>query len=114
EYDPITGEKLSAGDRVVAAGFLALTFVPPAKAAGVGGKAAVKGVKAGLPSLAKTPEAFTKNEYPGYRDQVSFKDGDEVSHGAKNSSRPDFYINGHSIEVKNCKVTTSSGRSNLI
>ncbi|MBL5773164.1 hypothetical protein B5V88_12625 [Heyndrickxia sporothermodurans] len=37
-----------------------------------------------------------------------------VSHGTKNSSRPDFYINGHSIEVKNYKVTTSSGRSNLI
>lgn len=60
EYDPITGEKLSAGDRVLAVGFLALTFVPPAKAAGVGGKAAVKGVKAALPSLAKTPEAFMK------------------------------------------------------
>lgn len=60
EYDPITGEKLSAGDRVLAVGFLALTFVPPAKAAGVGGKAAVKGVKAGLPSLAKSPEAFMK------------------------------------------------------
>ncbi|PAE22782.1 LXG domain-containing protein [Bacillus sp. 7894-2] len=53
-------------------------------------------------------------EYPGYRDQVSFKEGNEVSHGTKNSSRPDFYINGHSIEVKNYKVTTSSGRSNLI
>ncbi|WP_099353143.1 pre-toxin TG domain-containing protein [Fredinandcohnia onubensis] len=60
EYDPITGEKLSAGDRVLAVGFLALTFVPPAKAVGVGGKAAVKGVKAGLPSLAKSPEAFMK------------------------------------------------------
>lgn len=229
EYDPINGEKLSAGDRVLAVGFLALTFVPPAKAAGVGGKAAVKGVKAGLPSLAKTPEAFMKirnvldskrvqqafrsvynevvkgpiaatkvwfdkvkkgigdipipqirqealagvgvvnktvkeafgeakdfiqrikssqvdevdvkgvngpndvpnsanktrpswrqsevdvgKEYPGYRDQVSFKKGNEVSHGTKNSSRPDFYINGHSIEVKNYKVSTSSGRSNLI
>ena len=53
-------------------------------------------------------------DYPGYRDQVSFKQGNEVSHGAKNSSRPDFYNIGHSIEVKNYKVTTSSGRSNLI
>ncbi|MFS0824756.1 pre-toxin TG domain-containing protein [Bacillus sp. 1P02SD] len=60
EYDPITGEKLSAGDRVLAVGFLALTFVPPAKAVGVGGKAAVTGVKTDLPSLAKTPEAFMK------------------------------------------------------
>ncbi|MEH7237765.1 pre-toxin TG domain-containing protein [Bacillus sp. JJ1562] len=58
EYDPVTGEKLSAGDRVLALGFLALTFVPPAKAVGVGGKVAVKGAKAGLPSLAKSPEAF--------------------------------------------------------
>ncbi len=53
-------------------------------------------------------------DYPGYRDQVSFKDGKEVSHGSKNSSRPDFYNNGHSIEVKNYKISTSSGRSNLI
>lgn len=60
EYDPVTGEKLSAGDRVVAVGFLALSFIPPAKAVGVGGKAAVKGVKAGLPTLAKSPEAFMK------------------------------------------------------
>ncbi|WP_077618272.1 pre-toxin TG domain-containing protein [Bacillus sinesaloumensis] len=60
EYDPVTGEKLSAGDRVLAVGFLALTFVPPAKAAGVGGKAVIKGVDAGLPSLAKSPEVFMK------------------------------------------------------
>ncbi|MGN7299672.1 pre-toxin TG domain-containing protein [Fredinandcohnia aciditolerans] len=40
----MTGEKLSAGDRVLAVGFLALTHVPPAKAASVRGKAAVKGV----------------------------------------------------------------------
>ncbi|WP_449540426.1 HNH/ENDO VII family nuclease [Ferdinandcohnia sp. Marseille-Q9671] len=60
EYDPVTGEKLSAGDRVLAVGFLALTFVPPAKAAGVGGRAVIKGVDAGLPALAKSPEAFMK------------------------------------------------------
>jgi hypothetical protein len=29
-------------------------------------------------------------EYPGYRDQVSFKDGVEVQQGTKHSSRPDF------------------------
>ncbi|MDM5455730.1 ribonuclease YeeF family protein [Bacillus subtilis] len=53
-------------------------------------------------------------EYPGYKDQVSFKDRTEVKHGTKNSSRPDFYDTGHSIEVKNYKLTTSSGRSNLV
>jgi hypothetical protein len=45
---------------------------------------------------------------------VSFKDGVEVQHGTKHSSRPDFYIKGHSIEVKNYNLTTSSGRSNLV
>ncbi|QPA30751.1 hypothetical protein [Thermaerobacillus caldiproteolyticus] len=56
----------------------------------------------------------TIRKYPGYRDQVSFKDGVEVQHGTKHSSRPDFYIKGHSIEVKNYKLTTPSGRSNLV
>jgi hypothetical protein len=53
-------------------------------------------------------------EYPGYRDQVSFKDGVEVQHGTKHSSRSDFYIKRHGIEVKNYNLTTSSGRSNLV
>ncbi|WP_185805336.1 hypothetical protein [Bacillus canaveralius] len=70
--------------------------------------------------IAKTRPSWRQSEidvgteYPGYRDQVSFKDGNEVNHGTKNSSRPDFYISGHSIEVKNYKLTTSSGRKNLI
>ncbi|MFC4619764.1 T7SS effector LXG polymorphic toxin [Camelliibacillus cellulosilyticus] len=72
-----------------------------------------KGIDKTRPSWRQS-EIDVGKEYPGYRDQVSFKDRNEVSHGTKNSSRPDFYINGHSIEVKNYKVTTSSGRSNLI
>ncbi|TYR78804.1 hypothetical protein FZC66_17390 [Priestia megaterium] len=72
-----------------------------------------KGIDKTRPSWRQS-EIDVGKEYPGYRDQVSYKEGNEVSHGTKNSSRPDFYIDGHSIEVKNYKVTTSSGRSNLI
>ncbi|WP_027409956.1 pre-toxin TG domain-containing protein [Anoxybacteroides tepidamans] len=46
EYDPITGERLSIGDRLLAGGMLLLSIVPPAKSAGVAGKAAIKGAKA--------------------------------------------------------------------
>ncbi|MGG1238491.1 T7SS effector LXG polymorphic toxin [Bacillus sonorensis] len=59
-------------------------------------------------------EVDVGKDYPGYKDQVSFKDRIEVKHGTKDSSRPDFYNTGHSIEVKNYKLTTSSGRSNLV
>jgi hypothetical protein len=46
EYDPITGERISAGDRLLAGGMLLLSVIPPAKGAGVAGKAAIKGAKA--------------------------------------------------------------------
>ncbi|MED4905411.1 pre-toxin TG domain-containing protein [Parageobacillus thermoglucosidasius] len=46
EYDPITGERISGWDRLVAGGMLLASFVPPVKGAGVAGKAAVKGAKA--------------------------------------------------------------------
>ncbi|MCY8418792.1 T7SS effector LXG polymorphic toxin, partial [Bacillus spizizenii] len=59
-------------------------------------------------------EVDVGKDYPGYKDQVSFKERIEVKHGTKDSSRPDFYNTGHSIEVKNYKLTTSSGRSNLV
>jgi uncharacterized protein YukE len=62
EYDPITGEKVSAGDRLLATGMLALSLFPPAKVVGVGGKVAVKGAKAGtkfgFASFAKNLPAF--------------------------------------------------------
>ncbi|AEH46528.1 pre-toxin TG domain-containing protein [Parageobacillus thermoglucosidasius] len=46
EYDPVTGERISVGDRLFAGGMLLLSIIPPAKGAGVAGKAAVKGAKA--------------------------------------------------------------------
>jgi hypothetical protein len=46
EYDPITGERISAGDRWLAGGMLLLSILPPAKGVGIAGKAAVKGAKA--------------------------------------------------------------------
>ncbi|MED4968981.1 AHH domain-containing protein [Parageobacillus toebii] len=46
EYDPVTGERISGWDRLFAGGMLLLSVIPPAKEAGVAGKAAIKGVKA--------------------------------------------------------------------
>ncbi|MBY6270384.1 pre-toxin TG domain-containing protein, partial [Parageobacillus thermoglucosidasius] len=46
EYDPVTGERLSFGDRLFAGGMLLLSVIPPAKGAGVAGKAVIKGAKA--------------------------------------------------------------------
>ncbi|WP_121614008.1 pre-toxin TG domain-containing protein [Mesobacillus foraminis] len=62
-YDPVTAEKLSAGDKALAGLMLALTIFPPAKAVGVGDKAVSMGVKAGkgaaaFAAIAKTPEVF--------------------------------------------------------
>ncbi|GCD83033.1 hypothetical protein PTHTG4_20960 [Parageobacillus thermoglucosidasius] len=45
EYDPVTGERISGWDRLVAGGMLLLSVIPPAKGAGIAGKAAVKGAK---------------------------------------------------------------------
>ncbi|WP_210364505.1 pre-toxin TG domain-containing protein [Bacillus sp. REN3] len=65
EYDPVTGEKLSAGDKTLAAIMLGLSIFPPAKVVGVGGKVAVAGTKAGkagskvdFPMFAKDPKVF--------------------------------------------------------
>uniref|UniRef100_A0A7U3YGC7 Bacterial EndoU nuclease domain-containing protein n=1 Tax=Geobacillus sp. (strain Y4.1MC1) TaxID=581103 RepID=A0A7U3YGC7_GEOS0 len=46
EYDPITGERISGWDRLVAGGMLLLSVIPPAKGAGIAGKAGIKGAKA--------------------------------------------------------------------
>ncbi|QSB49574.1 pre-toxin TG domain-containing protein [Parageobacillus toebii] len=46
EYDPVTGERISGWDRLFAGGMLLLSVIPPAKEAGVAGKAAIKGAKA--------------------------------------------------------------------
>ncbi|QPA32240.1 pre-toxin TG domain-containing protein [Thermaerobacillus caldiproteolyticus] len=219
EYDPITGERISAGDRLLAGGMLLLTVIPPAKGAGIAGKAAVKGAKEAATAadvsklvsqmkhvlrydkmmsvfqavyrqvvkapITKTLQYFKKQwndllasvpsvqwqpalagigpepriwmsgaekevkettmnmigktrgevvgkgtgnarpswrqseidigkEYPEYSAQKSFKNGKEVPYGTKGSSRPDFYREGFSIEVKNYKITTPSGRSRLV
>lgn len=50
----------------------------------------------------------------GYREQVSFKDGEEVPYGTKGSTRPELYKPSSSVEVKNYDVTTPQGRSNLV
>ncbi|BDG48942.1 pre-toxin TG domain-containing protein [Parageobacillus sp. KH3-4] len=46
EYDPITGERISGWDRLVAGGVLLASFIPPVKGAGIAGKAGIKGAKA--------------------------------------------------------------------
>ena len=53
-------------------------------------------------------------DYEGYDAQKSFINGEEVPYGTKGSVRPEFYKNGHSVEVKNYNVETSSGRNSLI
>ncbi|MFD1781589.1 pre-toxin TG domain-containing protein [Fredinandcohnia salidurans] len=62
EYDAITGEKLSAGDRVLTVGFLALTFVPPAKAAGVWRKSRSKRCKSGSSFLSNNTRSIFEDK----------------------------------------------------
>lgn len=50
----------------------------------------------------------------GYTDQISFKDGKEVPYGTKDSTRPDWYKIGRSIEVKNYDIQTTDGQKRLI
>ncbi|UZQ52262.1 hypothetical protein [Clostridium kluyveri] len=59
-------------------------------------------------------ELDVQSDFPDYDPQKSFIDGGEVPYGTKGSSRPDFYTDGSSIEVKNYKITTPEGRSRLI
>ncbi|WP_142385324.1 pre-toxin TG domain-containing protein [Bacillus sp. UMB0728] len=72
-----------------------------------------KGIDKTRPSWRQS-EIDVENDFPEYNAQKSFKDGKEVPYGEKGSSRPDLYQTGHSIEVKNYKITTSSGRSRLV
>jgi hypothetical protein len=46
EYDPVTEERISGWDRLLAGGMLLLSIIPPAKGIGIAGKAGIKGVKA--------------------------------------------------------------------
>ncbi|MCM3311143.1 LXG domain-containing protein [Psychrobacillus sp. MER TA 17] len=118
DFITLADPEASLGEKALATTFI---LVKPAKVAELGyDLSKVRKVETGGKGTDKTRPSWRQSEidvgkeYPGYRDQVSYKQGNEVSHGTKNSSRPDFYIKGHSIEVKNYKVTTSSGRSNLI
>lgn len=54
-------------------------------------------------------------ENPNYREQVIFKDGEELEKKTKGSSIPDLYSEGvkHAIEVKNYDVSTSAKRTRL-
>jgi uncharacterized protein YukE len=46
EYDPITGERISGLDRLLAGGMVLASFIPPVKGAGIASKAGIKGAKA--------------------------------------------------------------------
>ena len=58
-------------------------------------------------------ELDAAKDFPEYLEQKSFLKGEEVPYGTKGSVRPDLYKDGFSIDVKNYKVETASGRSNL-
>jgi len=60
----------------------------------------IKGTGNARPSWRQS-EIDIGKEYPEYSAQKSFKNGKEVPYGTKGSSRPDFYREGFSIEVKN-------------
>ncbi|MED4970508.1 pre-toxin TG domain-containing protein [Parageobacillus toebii] len=46
EYAPVTGERISGWDRLLAGGMLLASFVPPVKGVAIAGKAGIKGAKA--------------------------------------------------------------------
>ncbi|MFJ7934368.1 T7SS effector LXG polymorphic toxin [Sporosarcina sp. NPDC096371] len=113
------GANATVNERLEAAAF---TFIKPAKAidtahdawkAGQKAKDAGKGIDKTRPSWRQS-EIDVEKDFSEYNAQKSFKDGIEVPYGEKGSSRPDLYQTGHSIEVKNYKITTSSGRSSLV
>ncbi|CAM3865248.1 WXG100 family type VII secretion target [Bacillus paramycoides] len=62
----------------------------------------------------RTTETEYGEMHPKYNDQVAFKDGQEVSKNTKGSTRPDFHIEGHSVELKNYDISTKSKRTNLV
>lgn len=64
------------------------------------------------PSWRQSEIDAAKN-HPDYTEQKSFINGKEVPYGTKGSVRPDLYKDGFSIDVKNYKIETASGRSNL-
>jgi RHS repeat-associated protein len=54
------------------------------------------------------------NDNPGFREQVSFKNGKEVPKNTKGSVRPEGFKEGFSIESKNYDVTSTKGQNKLV
>ncbi|WP_088810382.1 T7SS effector LXG polymorphic toxin [Listeria sp. ILCC796] len=86
--------------------------------AAIRGSMTYEGASGNVVNIPKRPswqqsEVDAGEMFPNYSSQKSFLDGDEVSHGTKGSSRPEYYTSGHSVEVKNYTIETSAGRSNL-
>lgn len=52
-------------------------------------------------------------EYPGYKEQQSFLNGEPVKGYVKGSSRPEYYTDGHAVEVKNYNLTRKGGPNSL-
>ncbi|CAM8819863.1 DUF6861 domain-containing protein [Burkholderia pseudomallei] len=66
------------------------------------------------PSWRQSEQDAGKRLGDGYEEQKSFKDGQEVPYGTKGSTRPDWYKDGSSVEVKNYNIETSAGQERLI
>lgn len=66
------------------------------------------------PSWRQSEKDVGKKLGEGYSEQKSFKDGKEVPYGTKGSTRPDWYKEGSSIEVKNYNIETAAGQERLI
>ncbi|EMA6342830.1 WXG100 family type VII secretion target [Bacillus cytotoxicus] len=60
-------------------------------------------------------EVDALKDYKGYKEQVIFKDGEELKKKEKGSSIPDLYSETakHAVEVKNYDVSTSAKRTRL-
>lgn len=59
-------------------------------------------------------EIDARQDFAGYREQVSFKDGVEVPYGTKGSVRPDFYKKSISVDIKNYNIENRDGRRRLV
>jgi len=112
KYNDVRANGLTWGERVQL-GVVVLAAVAPK---GRSGRTAPADGAAPLRPTWRASEldVGARIEGQGYRSQVSFKDGDEVSYGTKGSVRPEHYNLGSSIEVKNYSVETVRGRSSLV
>ena len=79
----------------------------------IGGFTLNKFHKIGRPSWRKS-EVDTGKNYTNYEPQKSFLNGKEVPYGTKGSVRPDYYIDEHSVEVKNYNIETHYGQNSLV